>query len=1156
MKRCPLCHMEFADDVAFCLADGHKLEAIPPHLTKDTRSGRTLTDLIGSQAQMTIEQTVRLAISICEAVEELHRAGRIIGSLHPDNILLDDYRHVARPSLEIRMVESIPTPKKKVLESAVAYMSPDAAQQLAIDARADVYSIGAVLYQMLTGQLPFIASSAAALIVKQLLERPRPPRDLRPEISTKLQNVILRALAKQESDRQQSCNQLKRELEDALAEIGEDDPLQKELTGALMPTRLDRVSAGISSPAFKAEETDSLVGQTIAGRYELLEKLCEGSMGPVYRAADIKLLNRAVAIKIITSDLSNDPLARARFLREARMAAQLVHPNAVTIYDFGETENGLVYVAMEFVDGHPLSVVIKQEGHLPLNRVVNINYQLAGVLHAAHSLGIVHRDLNPQDVMIYTAAGGRDQAKVVDFGVPERTSPSEPGAVPRTPSYMSPEQVLGDELDSRSDLYSLAILTYQMLTGELPFKGSTSLDQARARLIDAPTPLSKARPGLELPSAVESVIMRALARTPDERYATTIEYAGALGAASDVEPAFEDLRVLGPQTFANASAAFPMPASIDSTRVLASGAAASGTSKKLLVGTLIGLAILSAIFVSILSLSPGSSSKQAGPPDFSARMPESLPQPSPAQNENAARNRQRNANRPNSNTNTNTNTNANRPPSGASQNPPPPIEKYSGRPPASAENGFPTTVLVLVIITAVGGTIVLFLIMRRRRTSDRSSELEPIQPATPPTVQEWFPTPSLIAPVTPTPAQPIVRHASDTAETIKTPLEQKPLVQEAVKRCPACQMELPITAQFCVYDGSALIEEVKLSPAKKSPSFYDLQSVETKKRCPTCSAEYPLAIKFCRYDGRQLVEVNSAHQSADESTQIEPFLIGQYRCFARLGEGGMGMVYKAHHVHLNRLSAVKVLLPQTALIPDAVKMFRREAQLASSINHPNSVIIYDYGEVDAHLFYLAMEFIPGRSLANIIEPKDQSPNPLPMTRALSIARQICDALDTAHQSGIIHRDLKPQNVMVCERPNRPDLAKVVDFGIARSLTVQSGYETVPGTVMGTAAYMSPEQALGDTDLDARSDIFSLGIVVYQMLSGTLPFPIKGLSLWQQIVQRASLKAPPPLLRMSYPYLHIPAKLDEVLRHSLEPDRHRRTQSAIEFAEELERAVPS
>ncbi|HKS41011.1 MAG TPA: serine/threonine-protein kinase, partial [Blastocatellia bacterium] len=374
--------------------------------------------------------------------------------------------------------------------------------------------------------------------------------------------------------------------------------------------------------------------------------------------------------------------------------------------------------------------------------------------------------------------------------------------------------------------------------------------------------------------------------------------------------------------------------------------------------------------------------------------------------------------------------------------------------------------------------------------------------------------------------------------------------------CPACQAEFPITGQFCVYDGNSLREDVKITPPKDSPSFYDLQSIESKKRCPQCNADYAVTTTFCHSDGTRLVEISPPPKPIKPDSEIEPFIIGQYRCFARLGEGGMGMVYKAYHVHLQRLSAVKVLLPQTAIIPDSVRMFRREAQLASSINHPNSVIIYDYGEVDANLFYLAMEFIPGKSLASIIESKDKQPQPLPLARSLSITRQICDALDTAHQMGIIHRDLKPQNVMINERPNRPDLVKVVDFGIARSMTVPSEYETMPGTVMGTPAYMSPEQARGDVQLDARSDIYSLGVMVYQMLSGTLPFPVKGLSLWQQVNHRATLNTPPPSLREFYPSLKIPYEVDQVLTRALATDRNQRIQSAVEFVDMLEQAARS
>lgn len=139
---------------------------------------------------------------------------------------------------------------------------------------------------------------------------------------------------------------------------------------------------------------------------------------------------------------------------------------------------------------------------------------------------------------------------------------------------------------------------------------------------------------------------------------------------------------------------------------------------------------------------------------------------------------------------------------------------------------------------------------------------------------------------------------------------------------------------------------------------------------------------------------------------IDPFVVGQYTCFERLGEGGMGMVYKARHTELGREAAVKVLSPSAMVAPDAIELFEREAKLSSQINHPNSVFIYDHGNVGGALFYLVMEFIDGQSLDEIISPKGKSPRPLPVHRVLTLTRQICSVLDTAHAQGIVHRDLR------------------------------------------------------------------------------------------------------------------------------------------------------
>src|ERR1044072_7717592 len=225
------------------------------------------------------------------------------------------------------------------------------------------------------------------------------------------------------------------------------------------------------------------------------------------------------------------------------MASQIDHPNAVAIYDFGEAEDGLIYLAMEFVNGHPLSAISRKGGPLSLDRVVRIARQAAEALGAAHNLGIIHRDFKPDNIMVCDKPGRPDWVGGVDFGIAKRAVAdaqqaglTQAGFVLGTPLYMSPEQVAGEDLDPRSDLYSLALVVYEMLTGALPFDGGQTQSQMVKRLLDPPKPLNLARPQLALPPAVESVIMRALARKPEDRHPSTKEFAEALERAARSEP--------------------------------------------------------------------------------------------------------------------------------------------------------------------------------------------------------------------------------------------------------------------------------------------------------------------------------------------------------------------------------------------------------------------------------------------------------------------------------------------------------------------------------------------------------------------------------------------------------------------------------------------
>src|SRR5688572_719281 len=210
--------------------------------------------------------------------------------------------------------------------------------------------------------------------------------------------------------------------------------------------------------------------------------------------------------------------------------------------------------------------------------------------------------------------------------------------------------------------------------------------------------------------------------------------------------------------------------------------------------------------------------------------------------------------------------------------------------------------------------------------------------------------------------------------------------------------------------------------------------------------------------------------------------LGKYEILSKIGEGGMGEVYAAHDAELDRSVAIKLLPNEFTTDPERRQRFRQEARVVSALNHPNIITIYEIGE-DLNGSFLATEFVDGRTLREVIRQESFT-----LPRILRIAEQAANALVAAHSAGIVHRDIKPENIMV-----RPDsIVKVLDFGLAKpnEQIILSGdsssNRTVPGTVMGSARYMSPEQARGQ-DVDGRTDIWSLGVVLYEMLTGVVPF---------------------------------------------------------------------
>jgi TolA-binding protein len=278
----------------------------------------------------------------------------------------------------------------------------------------------------------------------------------------------------------------------------------------------------------KTELADQMVGTVLAGRFKILSKLGQGGMGAVYKAEQVRM-GRTCAVKVIPEEMASNRDAIERFDREARMSALINDPHAVTVYDFGETENGMYFLAMEYVEGETLSSLLRREGILPLSRTIGIVRQSGEALTAAHRQNVVHRDLKPDNIMI-SKKDNQDWVKVLDFGIAKisaeenRNDLTRAGLVVGTPLYMSPEQLSGEKLDPRSDIYSFALIVFQMLTGGLPFEGDNAQALMVKRLTENPLPIRAINPHVSVPPGVEAALMNALARDRNMRTATMKQF--------------------------------------------------------------------------------------------------------------------------------------------------------------------------------------------------------------------------------------------------------------------------------------------------------------------------------------------------------------------------------------------------------------------------------------------------------------------------------------------------------------------------------------------------------------------------------------------------------------------------------------------------------
>lgn len=301
----------------------------------------------------------------------------------------------------------------------------------------------------------------------------------------------------------------------------------------------------------------------------------------------------------------------------------------------------------------------------------------------------------------------------------------------------------------------------------------------------------------------------------------------------------------------------------------------------------------------------------------------------------------------------------------------------------------------------------------------------------------------------------------------------------------------------------------------------------------------------------------------DASSLDGTTLVGRYKVERRLGEGGMGTVYLVQHTGIRKRVALKLLRAEFMAQPDVLARFEREAMAAAAIDHPNVAAATDFGRTEDGRFFLVLEYVEGRELRAVL---DQS-GPLPLGRALFIARQIASALARAHEVGIAHRDLKPENIMLIQRDGHGDFVKVLDFGLAQvprritedqqedrqedrkdeAAVSQASKLTKVGDIFGTPAYMSPEQSVGEKT-DIRTDLYSLGIILFEMLAGARPF--KGKSLL--VLIQHHLITPPPLIREHNPAVKVPGEVDALVQRLLAKELVARIQQPQDVIAEIDR----
>jgi len=435
--------------------------------------GESMRELIGRE-KPPLPRVIEMVLQVCAGLSQAHQSGIVHRDLKPANILLNAEGQVKIVDFGLAKLQGVSKlTRTGTVMGTVPYMSPEQVRGHELDPRSDIFSLGIVLYELLTGELPFGADSQLGVMNAIASLEPRPLADYQLDIPPGLQNILDQALRKDLAKRYQRIEDLAAALKN-LAEGGE--------------------------------------------KYQLLQRLEAGGMGEVYLAQDWEL-GRKVVLKFLPAHYNQDPELKARLKREAQAAAALNHPNIITVYGVGEYKGAgeykdRAYIAMEYVEGESLKTRIASQ-KLALPEIVDIMTQICAGMSKAHRAGVLHRDIKPANILLNLDG----HVKVIDFGLAKVAGVSKltkAGTLMGTIPYMSPEQVHGADLDQRSDIFSLGIVLYELLTRELPFKGETEFILMNAIVREQPAKL-ECYP-LFAPLEWQGLIDKVLAKNPAARY--------------------------------------------------------------------------------------------------------------------------------------------------------------------------------------------------------------------------------------------------------------------------------------------------------------------------------------------------------------------------------------------------------------------------------------------------------------------------------------------------------------------------------------------------------------------------------------------------------------------------------------------------------------